>query len=90
MMPEQSIYERLRKVQLELKAPKSQRNTFGNYNYRNVEDIIEAAKPVLNKHGLTLLISDELMNIGDRYYVKASAEVSTNGEDRLWVHGYAR
>lgn len=78
-MAETNIYERLRKVQLELKVPKSQRNAFGNYNYRNAEDILEAVKPVLDKYGLLLIVHDEVVQIGDRYYVKATAAV-TDGE----------
>lgn len=70
-----SIYEKLAAVQFSLKAPKSQFNKFGNYNYRNCEDIIEAAKPLLKENGLLLVLSDELVNIGDRFYVKAIATV---------------
>ena len=69
------IYERLSKVQRELKAPKSQFNKFGNYAYRSAEDILESLKPVLAKNGLTLCISDEVVLIGDRYYIKATAGV---------------
>lgn len=70
-----SIYEKLAAVQSALKAPKSQYNAFGKYNYRNCEDIIEAAKPLLKANGLLLVISDELEHIGDRFYVKAIATV---------------
>lgn len=70
-----SIYEKLAAVQSSLKAPKSQYNKFGNYNYRNCEDIIEAAKPLLKANGLLLVMSDELVNIGDRFYVEATATV---------------
>lgn len=62
-------------IQSELKAPKGQRNTFGNYNYRSCEDIVEAAKPVLLKHGCHLNLSDDMVIIGDRVYVKATATV---------------
>ncbi len=70
-----TIYEKLANVQSALKAPKSQYNSFGKYNYRNCEDIIEAAKPLLKQNGLLLTISDELAHIGDRFYVKATATV---------------
>ena len=70
-----SIYEKLAAVQAELKAPKSQYNAFGKYNYRNCEDIIEAAKPLLKKHGLLLSLTDEIRQIGDRFYVQATATV---------------
>lgn len=67
------IYEKLLKVQMELKAPKSQRNNFGGYNYRSCEDILESVKPILEKNKLSMQISDELVQIGDRYYIKATA-----------------
>ena len=63
----------LNKVQQELKAPKSQRNNFGNYNYRNAEDILEAVKPLLGE--AILVLNDEIELIGDRFYVKATAEI---------------
>ena len=67
------IYEKLSKIQEELKAPKGQYNSFGKYKYRSCEDILEAVKPLLIKNKLSMQISDELMQIGDRYYVKANA-----------------
>lgn len=67
------IYEKLSKVQEELKAPKGQYNSFGKYKYRSCEDILEAVKPLLIKNKLSMQISDELMQIGERYYVKATA-----------------
>ena len=60
------------KIQSGLKAPKSQRNTFGNYNYRSCEDILEAVKPLLAENECILLVSDEVMQIADRIYVKAT------------------
>lgn len=66
----------LNKIQQELKVPKNQRNNFGNYNYRSCEDILEAVKPLLEDAVLT--INDEIVNIGDRYYVKATAILQTN------------
>ena len=84
-----SINEKLLKVQVELKAPKSQRNNFGNYNYRSCEDILESVKPLLLKNGLTLTISDDIVLIGDRYYVKATATVS-DGDGEINVYAYAR
>lgn len=81
--------ERLRQVQVQLKAPKGQRNTFGSYNYRNCEDILEAVKPLLDKADLTLVLTDEVVMVGDRYYVKAEARV-WYGTDSLWVSAFAR
>lgn len=72
------IYEELGKIQKELKAPKNQRNTFGNYNYRSCEDILEALKPIVTQG--TFIIKDELMNIGNRYYVKATVTFHCNDE----------
>ena len=62
-----SIYEKLLSIQTELKAPKSQYNKFGGYNYRNCEDILEALKPLLKQHNATVLLTDEIENIGDRF-----------------------
>lgn len=60
-------------IQHELKAPKGQRNNFGNYNYRSCEDILEAVKPLLEAKGCVLTLSDEVINVGDKNYVKATA-----------------
>lgn len=68
-----NIYEKLAAVQQELKAPKDKKNTFAGYSYRSAEGILEAVKPVLKKYGVTLLLSDEIEQIGDRTYVKATA-----------------
>jgi hypothetical protein len=77
-------------IQHELNAPKGQRNTFGNYNYRSCEDILEAVKPLLNKHECHVRISDDIVLVGSRYYVKATAELK-KGEILLSsANGYAR
>lgn len=73
---EQNLLQKLSAVQQELKAPKGQKNTFGNYRYRSCEDILEAVKPLLARVGLSLVLSDELVAIGNssqRYYIKATA-----------------
>ena len=78
-------------IQKELKAPKNQRNNFGNYNYRSCEDILEAIKPYLDgKEGLSLIISDEIVQIGDRYYVKATATLSDKDNNNATSVAYAR
>lgn len=69
------LFEKLVEIQSELNAPKNRRNNFGNYNYRSAEDILEALKPLLKKQACYLQVSDELQNIGDRYYVKATATI---------------
>ena len=66
-------YSKLAHVQANLKAPKGRRNTFGNYNYRSAEDILESAKPLCHGLGVVLTVSDELVYLGDRYYIKATA-----------------
>ena len=70
------MIEKVIAIQTELKAPKSQYNSFGKYSYRNVEDIQEAVKPLLKKHGVALTVSDELVQIGERYYIKATATLT--------------
>lgn len=71
-----SIYQKLLDIQTELKAPKGQFNSFGNYKYRSCEDILEALKPLCNKHKVVLTVSDQLENIGDRYYIRATARLT--------------
>lgn len=70
-----NIYEKLLKVQIELKAPKGQYNSFGKYKYRSCEDILEALKPVLDKLKLTLFISDEIVEVGGSYKTSKKDEV---------------
>ena len=81
------FYSKLAKIQRELNAPKNQRNNFGGYNYRSCEDILEAVKPLLGD--LFLSISDEILLIGDRYYVKATATI-TDGENSHTATALAR
>lgn len=83
------LNEKLLSAQYELKAPKGQYNSFGKYKYRSSEDILEAVKPINNKFGLTLTLSDKPILIGDWHYIEASATLS-DGEDTLTVTAYAR
>ena len=84
------IILQLQKVQTELKAPKGQYNSFGKYKYRSLEDILEAVKPLLAKEKMTLTIADTIENIGDRYYVKATATL-TNEDGETYINtAYAR
>jgi len=89
-----NIFEKLQKIQAELEVPKGQFNKFGNYYYRNAEDILAAAKPLCHKHGCLLTIMDRLVNIGDRYYVEAVAQlISSNMTDEplsVTTTAYAR
>lgn len=66
-------------IQQKLKAPKGQYNSFGKYKYRSCEDILESVKPILNECGCSLVISDEIVMVGDRIYIKATATL-TNGK----------
>ena len=76
-------------IQHKLKAPKGQYNSFGKYNYRSCEDILEGVKPLLKEHNLALLIDDEIVQIGERYYVKATAKI-TDGREIVSATAYAR
>lgn len=82
-----NIYAELARIQRELKAPKNLYNKFGNYKYRNAEGILEAVKPLLN--GLALVINDEPVVVGERYYIRATATL-TDGEQRVDATAYAR
>ena len=79
----------LAKIQSLIKAPKGQFNSFGKYKYRSCEDIVEAIKPVINPLGYYLTLSDEIVNIGNRFYVKATATLS-NGTETYSCSSYAR
>ena len=87
-MNEMKFHEKVQKVQEELKAPKNQFNKFGNYAYRSCEDIYNAVKPLLAKYGLYLTVSDELVLVGERYYIKATATLG-NTEDLSFIHNVA-
>ena len=88
-MVAKTLQQKLIEIQAELKAPKSQYNKFGGYNYRNCEDILEAVKPLCAKHEIVPLLSDEIVMIGDRFYIKATAKV-TDGKDEISTTAYAR
>lgn len=81
------LYNKLWTIQQTLNAPKGQYNKFGGYSYRSAEDILEAVKPLLQN--VTLMVSDEIVLIGDRYYVKATATLS-DGEDSISATAFAR
>lgn len=86
-----NITQKLQEIQTELKAPKNQRNNFGNYNYRNCEDILEALKPLLEKTKTALIITDEPIIVGDRFYIKATATLKDcESETELKATAYAR
>lgn len=80
-------YKKLAEIQKKLKAPKGQFNSFGKYKYRSCEDILEAVKPLLGE--CTLIVSDEIVNIGTRFYVKAVAFFS-DGTNHITSTAFAR
>lgn len=87
-----NIYEKLLNIQHELKAPKNCRNTFGNYNYRSAEGILEALKPICFKYRAVLRMTDEIVEIGGKNFVKAIAElidveVSNPSADTIFAIG---
>lgn len=88
-MAVKTLQQKLIEIQSELKAPKSQFNKFGGYNYRNCEDILESVKPLCAKHEIVPLLSDEIVMIGDRFYIKATAKV-TDGKDEIATTAFAR
>lgn len=88
-MAEKGLIKSLIAVQAALKAPKGQFNKFGGYSYRSCEDILEAVKPLLAEHGILLTLTDEIVEIGGRFYVRATAQV-TDGESGATVTAYAR
>lgn len=77
-------------IQSELKAPKSQFNRFGGYKYRKAEDILEAVKPLLNKQKCTLTITDDIVMVGNRIYVKATATIKNEKGEFETTTGWAR
>ena len=83
------IQQALATIQKELKAPKGQYNAFGKYAYRSCEDILTALKKLLEQTETVLILNDEVVNIGSRYYVKATATLS-NGEETISATAYAR
>lgn len=84
-----SITEKLIAVQKELNVPKDRKNTFGGFNYRSAEDILEKAKPICHKHGLLLVVTDKIAAHENRYYIQAIAKV-TDGENAIEASGFAR
>lgn len=86
-----NVYEKLMNVQFELKAPKSQFNSFGKYNYRSCEDILEALKPLLSKVKAVVNLTDSIDQIGDRIYLKATAIfIDIENGEKIEVNALAR
>lgn len=83
------VIEALQLIQSDLKAPKGQYNKFGKYKYRSCEDIMEALKPLLSRNNCTLVLHDEMVLIGDRYFIKATATL-WKGATRIAATALAR
>lgn len=92
MADELNIYQRLNNVQIELKAPKGQYNSFSKFNYRSAEDILEAVKPINLANGLNLTISDTIEEIGGSNYIKATLTLVNidNPEEKIFITAFAR
>ena len=80
----------LMEIQSKLNVPKSLRNNFGGYNYRSAELILEAVKPLLKEHGCTLTINDDMVMVGDRIYVKATATIKNDNGETETTTAFAR
>jgi len=84
------IHEILSSIQVLLDVPKGQFNSFGNYSYRSCEDILGAVKPLLDETGTFITLTDEIIQIGERYYVQATATISSGDGQFIRATGYAR
>jgi len=90
-MKDKNIRQKLQGIQSSLKAPKGQTNKFGGYRYRSAEDILEALKPLLGEWGCSLVIQDDMVEVGGRVYVKATANLIDNEtESVLSTSAFAR
>ena len=86
-----NVWQKLNRVQVELKAPKNQYNNFGKYKYRSCEDILEGLKTLLDKYNVAILLSDNVEQVGERYYLVAEAEfVDCETGDSIKKYGRAR
>ena len=88
-MSDKTIYEKLHDLQLIIAVPKDETNEFGGYKYRTAEGILQAAKAALGDSGLTILLTDQIQLVGDRYYVQAIAKI-TDGKESVEVSAFAR
>lgn len=85
------IHKKLQKIQAELKVPKSKYSDYGGYSYRSLEDIYEAVKPLLDREGLILVVSDEIIMLGNRFYIKATAVLKdVENDGSFCATAYAR
>ena len=89
-MEELNIYDKLILIQQELKCNKGQYNSFGKYKYRSCEDILESVKPLLQKHNLVILLGDDIVYVGERYYIKATAVITDTKGNSISNTAFAR
>ena len=86
-----TLREKLSKIQQEMKAPKNLYNSFGKYNYRNAESILESFKPFEDKYNVFMVVYDDVVQVGERIYIKAIAELlDCESDDSIKAHAYAR
>ncbi len=85
-----TIHEKLSQIQNKLNAPKGQYNSFGKYNYRNCEDILQALKPILSEHKCHVSLSDEVVMVGNRFYIKATATITDSENNSFSTTAFAR
>lgn len=85
-----TIHEKLSQIQNKLNAPKGQYNSFGKYNYRNCEDILQALKPILAEHKCHVSLSDEVVMVGNRFYIKATATITDSENNSFSTTAFAR
>lgn len=90
MAENKNIYEKLKNIQKEIEVPKSRFNDFSNFYYRNCEDILNTVKPLLDREGLYLKLSDEIILIWERYYVKSTAKIIDENGSTEEVSTFAR
>ena len=88
-MKNKSLQECLNYIQVNLKAPKNMKNSFGGYSYRNLEGIFEGLKPLLEETDCIVTVNDEMELLGDRYYIRATAKIS-KGNESISCDGWAR
>lgn len=85
------IYDKLQKIQLELKAPKNKRNDFGGYQYRDLSGILESLKPLLQKYKCAIFLSDNVVTKEDRTYIESTATIiDCEDSTQYYCKGYAR
>lgn len=84
-----TIYEKLADIQAKIKVEKSKHNSFADFDYRSCEDILQSLKPLLAEHKLIILLTDEVKQFGDRFYIEATAKL-TDGENEIVVKASAR